>query len=212
MRIILLHGLFMHRLIMAPMAKRLQKLGWQVENLSYPSTSTDKRRLFNTFDKIIKDGPVLMIGHSLGGLVIKNYLITRQVPAEKVPLVITLGTPHQGAEIAKDMDKFNIQKLLGSSVQFGLLPENLKASWHLPQKLISIAGNVKLGARPLLDRVWRDGVEESDGTVSIAETKVDGMHEHIIVRQTHTSMVYSKSVVQLIDKYATQVKEGSVLK
>lgn len=211
MRIILLHGLFMHRLIMTPMAKRLKKLGWEVENLSYPSTSTDKRRLFNTFDKIISDGPVLMVGHSLGGLVIKNYLATRKVSADKVPLVITIGTPHQGAEIAKDMDKFNIQKLLGSSVQFGLLPEQFESSWHLPQKLISIAGNVKLGARPLLDRVWRDGVEESDGTVSIAETKVQGMHEHIVVRQTHTSMVYSKSVVQLIDKYAQMVKSKATI-
>ena len=201
----------MHRLIMTPMAKRLQKLGWEVENLSYPSTSTDKRRLFNTFDKIISDGPVLMVGHSLGGLVIKNYLTARKVSADKVPLVITIGTPHQGAEIAKDMDKFNIQKLLGSSVQFGLLPDDFESSWHLPQKLISIAGNVKLGARPLLDRVWRDGVEESDGTVSIEETKVQGMHEHIVVRQTHTSMVYSKSVVQLIDKYAQMVKSKAII-
>ena len=205
MKIILLHGLFMHRLIMTPMAKRLEKLGWQVENLSYPSTSTDKRKLFNSFDKIIEDGPALMIGHSLGGLVIKDYLKNHKISVAKVPLVITLGTPHQGAEIAKDLDKFNIQRMLGSSTQFGLLPNKFESSWQLPQQLISIAGNVKLGARPFLDRVWRDGVEESDGTVSIAETKIQGMSKHIIVRQTHTSMVYSKEVVRLINQYASTI-------
>ncbi len=206
MKIMLLHGLFMHRLIMTPMAKRLQKLGWQVENLSYPSTRTDRRRLFKIFDQLIGDGPVLMVGHSLGGLVIKDYLKTHQVPLSKVPMVITLGTPHQGAKIAKDLEKLNIQKMLGSSLQFGLLPKDFESAWHLPQQLISIAGNIKLGARPLLDRVWREEVEESDGTVSIAETKIAGMSEHIIVRHTHTSMLYSRDVVKLINQFALKIQ------
>ncbi len=196
----------MNKVIMAPLAKRLEALGYDVENISYSSTKADKTRLFNTIDKAIADGPALMLGHSLGGLVITDYLFTKQVSINKVPMVITLGTPHQGAQITKDMEKLNIDGLLGSSPQFGILPKNFKKSWPVPQQLISIAGNVKLGARPLLDRVWREEVAESDGTVSIAETKIPGMSEHITVRQSHTSMVYSRKVVKIIDRFAQQLR------
>ncbi|TKB47083.1 lipase family alpha/beta hydrolase [Thalassotalea mangrovi] len=202
MKIVILHGLFMNRLIMAPMARRLEKMGWQVDNLSYPSTSSDKEALFDTLQVAIAEGPVIMIGHSLGGLVIRDFLKHRQIDSDTVPLVITLGTPHQGARIAEDLAKLNIQGMLGSSTQFGLLPSHYDAEWNLPNHLISIAGNLKIGARPLLDRVWRDGVEESDGTVSVDETRISGMTKHIVVQQTHTSMVYSRDVIRLIDKYA----------
>lgn len=190
---------------MTPLAKRLQKLGWEVENISYPSTRADKQLLFATIDKHVNAGPAILLGHSLGGLVITEYLFTHQIATKRVPLVITMGTPHQGAEITKDMEKLNLDSLLGSSIQFGLLPKNFTKSWPLPQKLVSIAGSVKLGARPLLDRVWRDGVEESDGTVSINETQIPGMSEHIVVKQTHASMVYSKEVVEIIDRIAQQM-------
>nr|WP_171022259.1 triacylglycerol lipase [Thalassotalea litorea] len=194
----------MNRLIMAPMALRLEKLGWEVDNLSYPSTSSDKAALFDVLAESVGEGPVVMVGHSLGGLVIKDFLEHRKVSEVKVPLVITLGTPHQGATIAEDLAKLNIQGMLGSSPQFGLLPSHYEPEWDLPNKLISIAGNVKIGARPLLDRVWRDSVEESDGTVSVEETRIEGMSEHILVQQTHTSMVYSKDVLRLVDKLSRQ--------
>ncbi|QBY04859.1 triacylglycerol lipase [Thalassotalea sp. HSM 43] len=200
MKIVILHGLFMNKIIMAPLANRLVQLGHIVENISYPSTKADKEKLFHSIDKRVGDGPTVLLGHSLGGLVATEYLFTRQVSVERVPLVITLGTPHQGAQIAEDMKKVNIQHLLGSSTQFGLLPKRFTKSWPVPQKLISIAGSIKIGARPLLDRVWRDGVEDSDGTVSIAETRIPGMTEHIVLNQTHTSLVYSKDVVSIIDE------------
>ena len=206
MKIILLHGLFMHRLIMSPLAKRLAKLGWQVENLSYPSTKADKEALFQIIDAAIGDDQAIMVGHSLGGLVIKDYLKSRQLPITKVPMVITLGTPHQGAKIVKDMEKVRLQGILGSAVQFGLIPTQFSERWQLPQQLISIAGNVKIGPRPVLDKVWRDDIEESDGTVSIEETRLSGMTDHIVLRQTHTSLVYSKEVVTLIDKFANSVR------
>ncbi|WP_394172607.1 lipase family alpha/beta hydrolase [Thalassotalea litorea] len=190
----------MNRLIMAPMALRLEKFGWDVDNLSYPSTSSDKEVLFDALQESVGQGPVIMVGHSLGGLVIRDFLKHRKIAPDTVPLVITLGTPHQGATIAEDLAKLNIQGMLGSSPQFGLLPSHYEPEWDLPNKLISIAGNLKIGARPLLDRVWRDGVEDSDGTVSVEETRIEGMSEHILVQQTHTSMVYSKDVIKLVDK------------
>ncbi|WP_371188195.1 esterase/lipase family protein [Thalassotalea maritima] len=200
MKIVILHGLFMNKLIMAPLALRLEQLGYNVVNISYPSTNADKSRLFEHIDEQVGEGPAVLLGHSLGGLVITDYLVHQDVSVERVPMVITLGTPHQGAQIAKDMKRVNIDNLLGSSTQFGLLPTDMSKTWPVPQKLISIAGKVKLGARPLLDRVWRDEIEESDGTVSINETQIPGMSEHIVVKHSHTSMVYSREVVNIIDK------------
>ncbi len=212
MKIILLHGLFMHSLIMSPLAKRLTKLGWQVENLSYPSTKTDKRHLFKKLDDVVEHGPALMVGHSLGGLVIKEYLLTHQVSVEKVPMVITLGTPHQGSRIVEELQKINLHTLLGTSIDFGLIPTEFEQEWPLPQKLISIAGKLKIGARPLLERVMRDDITESDGTVSVAETEIPGMSKHIVINHSHTSMVYAKQTVTLIDQFANQIKKSTAHK
>ncbi|MCV5214889.1 hypothetical protein OFC53_26975, partial [Escherichia coli] len=66
------------------------------------------------------------------------------------------------------------------------------------QKLGSIAGTMPIGARPLL---IRNDNTMSDGTVTVEETRLDGMQEHIEVKQTHTSLIYNTFVPQQIDHF-----------
>lgn len=44
---------------------------------------------------------VILVGHSMGGLAIRAWLATHQVPASRVRRVVTIGTPHLGTWLAR---------------------------------------------------------------------------------------------------------------
>lgn len=58
-------------------------------------------------------------------------------------------------------------------------------------KLGSIAGTTRLGLGLLIPGL----PQPSDGTVSVEETRFEGMTDHIELAVTHTSMLYSEEVL-----------------
>ncbi len=44
MKIVILHGLYMHGLVMQPLAQRLNKLGYQTEVISYNTLAIDDEK------------------------------------------------------------------------------------------------------------------------------------------------------------------------
>jgi pimeloyl-ACP methyl ester carboxylesterase len=44
---------------------------------------------------------VLFVAHSMGGLVVQEFLLTYRIDPNKVPLLFQFSTPHEGSEIAK---------------------------------------------------------------------------------------------------------------
>ena len=41
----------------------------------------------------------------------------------------------------------------------------------------------------------------SDGTVTVEETKIEGMTDHIEMRSAHTTMIYNSAVPKQIDHF-----------
>ncbi|USD67673.1 triacylglycerol lipase [Vibrio sp. SCSIO 43136] len=197
MKIIILHGLYMHGIVMRPLATKLRNLGYRTKLISYNSLAINERQLFKTLDNALaEDMPNIFIGHSLGGLIIKRYLNARQLSPEHVSHVIALGSPLQGASIVDLLSEFGLKPLLGNSPSHGL--DKHQDEWTLPQKLGSIAGTLPIGARSFL--LWPDK-SLSDGTVTVEETKISGMTDHLLMKNTHTSLVYSNKVVTQIDHF-----------
>lgn len=62
----------------------------------------------------------------------------------------------------------------------------------------SIAGTLPLGARPLL---LMDNHTLSDGTVTVEETKIAGMTDHLMARSSHTGLIYSRFIAKQIDHF-----------
>ena len=88
---------------------------------------------------------------------------------------------------------------LGNAVSHGL--EEHQDKWKFSQKLGSIAGTIPIGVRPLL--MMRG---KSDGTVTLEETKIDGMSDHIEIKSSHTSLIYSSEVPAQIHHFITANK------
>lgn len=197
MKIIILHGLYMHGMVMQPLSHRLRDLGYHTKILSYNSVAIDEKKVFASIDAALsKESPNVLVGHSLGGLIIKHYLQSRQHSENKVSHVVTIGSPMQGASIVSRIQELGMSVILGNSPSFGLAQH--EGTWQQPQKLGCIAGTLPLGARSLL---MMDNKMMSDGTVTVEETKIEGMTDHIEIRSSHTSLIYTSWVPRQIDHF-----------
>lgn len=197
MKIIILHGLYMHGLVMQPLSQKLRKLGYETQVLSYNTVAIDESSLFDSIDHSLNPLTAnVLVGHSLGGLMIKRYLANRQPSTSLISHVVAIGSPLKGASIVGRIQDLGLGAILGNSPRHGLNRHD--DAWDFPQKLGSIAGTMPIGARPLL---IRNDNTMSDGTVTVEETRLDGMQDHIEVKQTHTSLIYNTFVPQQIDHF-----------
>ncbi|HGS4697700.1 TPA: triacylglycerol lipase [Vibrio parahaemolyticus] len=194
MKIIILHGLYMHGLVMQPLSQKLRKLGYETQVISYNTVAIDESSLFDSIDHSLNPLTAnVLVGHSLGGLMIKRYLANRKPTTSLISHVVAIGSPLKGASIVGRIQDLGLGAILGNSPHHGLNKHD--DAWAFPQKLGSIAGTVPIGARPLL---IRNDNTMSDGTVTVEETRLDGMQDHIEVKQTHTSLIYNTFVPQQI--------------
>ncbi|HHF3079367.1 TPA: triacylglycerol lipase [Vibrio diabolicus] len=197
MKIIILHGLYMHGLVMQPLSQKLRKLGYETQVLSYNTVAIDESSLFDSIDHSLNPLTAnVLVGHSLGGLMIKRYLANRKPTTSLISHVVAIGSPLKGASIVGRIQDLGLGTILGNSPHHGLNKHD--DAWAFPQKLGSIAGTMPIGARPLL---LRNDNTMSDGTVTVEETRLDGMQDHIEVKQTHTSLIYNTFVPQQIDHF-----------
>ena len=105
--IILLHGLyhnsggwllFRHRLLAAGF-QNIYALNYRSFFTSFEATLRKLERFLGDVRREAPDRPVILIGHSLGGLLARAY--AERADSIDVPeLVLTLGTPHQGSKMA----------------------------------------------------------------------------------------------------------------
>ncbi|HHX8290458.1 TPA: triacylglycerol lipase [Vibrio diabolicus] len=197
MKIIILHGLYMHGLVMQPLSQKLRKLGYETQVISYNTVAIDESSLFDSIDHSLNPLTAnVLVGHSLGGLMIKRYLANRKPTTSLISHVVAIGSPLKGASIVGRIQDLGLGAILGNSPHHGLNRHN--DAWAFPQKLGSIAGTMPIGARPLL---IRNDNTMSDGTVTVEETRLEGMQDHIEVKQTHTSLIYNTFVPQQIDHF-----------
>lgn len=189
--VILIHGIYMHGVLMQPLARRLQAGGFRTLIFNYPSlrrsSAVNAARLADRVARLDTD-TVHFVGHSLGGLVLRHLMVEHE---SRLPpgRCVTLGTPHQGSLVADWMQRRHLGWLLGASRTQGLLggaPE-----WPQTRDLGSLAGIARHG----IGRVLVCLPEPHDGTVTVAETRCPGMRDHVCVPGNHTRLLYSSPVV-----------------
>jgi len=186
---------------MLPLARRLKKLGWQCELFGYSSVfqrpAANVRRLAQRVAELqaIEDAePLHLVGHSLGGLVILKML----ADCDSVDCrgrVVLLGSPLNGSAVARRMmGNRALRPWVGRAAE--LLDAGLD---DLPgdREVAAIAGTSSLG----VGRLFADLDKPHDGTVTVAETKVPGLADHLELPVSHTGLVLSRNVAQATDAF-----------
>lgn len=183
-RVVLVHGLWNSPWWLLPLARRLRGHGFKVEGFGYPSILGGPEPALQALVTRLRGGPTChLVGHSLGGLLAVEAV--RRAPELPVQRVVCMGSPLRGSATARFLAGHRaLAWVLGRSAP--LLLSGCQP-WQGSQQVGVIAGDVPRGVGRLLAAVG----PESDGTVALAETCLDGAAARCQVRASHTGLVLS---------------------
>jgi triacylglycerol lipase len=104
--LLLIHGYGCSRAAWWWQRRHLEAAGWRVATINleplYASIENYLEPLARRIDEVLEESGaqrLILVGHSMGGLVARAYL--RRHGTSQVVLLVTLGTPHGGSELAK---------------------------------------------------------------------------------------------------------------
>jgi len=192
--IVLVHGLWMNGMDMTLLRIRLRKSGYHCQQFCYATvrkTPLQNALDLNAYIDEIDSPTVHFVCHSLGGLVIRHLF--HEYPHQRPGRIVTLGTPHKPSSAAKQFSRFALSRMtLGKSIVNGL-SGNVPA-WQGSHDLGVIAGTFWFGAGMLVAAI----PSPSDGTVSVEETRLAGMQDHITLTASHLGLVLSRTAAKQI--------------
>jgi len=186
--VVLVHGIWMHGVMMRVLGNYLEQQGYRTRQVSYEfldqSPAENAATVYTEIESI--DTPVVhLVGHSLGGIVILHLL--QQHPDIPPGKVVLLGSPVRGSHLARNIHANKmLRPLLGRSVEQGLLggaPE-----FRSDRPIGVITGSQRFGVGAMVLKT----VETNDGAVAESETRLTGTEVRLSVPYSHSAMIFSK--------------------
>jgi pimeloyl-ACP methyl ester carboxylesterase len=183
---------------MRVLSARLAARGYAVQQFNYPSVRgslDDNAAALERFVAAVPGDVVHLVGHSLGGVLIRA-LLERGVP-QRMGRVVYLGSPLRGSRTAR-----RVARLPGGYFIAGrtLLEHDARGGfteWCAGVEAGGIAGALAFGAGLLVGPFG----EPNDGTVAVAETQVEGLADHIVLRVSHVALLWSKLVGEQVEHF-----------
>jgi pimeloyl-ACP methyl ester carboxylesterase len=189
--VVLVHGLWMHGIAMSLMRRRLERDGYRVFAYSYPSVRLAFAENTARLAQYLRDVGALrahFVAHSLGGLIALRMI---EEASDVVPgRVVLAGTPVGGSHAARSLVRLpGGRVLLGRNMSEWMEAGRFKCAAGC--EIGVIAGCLPVGAARI---VAPDLPAPHDGAVSVEETRLPGMRDHIVLNVSHSGMLLSRAV------------------
>lgn len=190
---------------MGELARRLEEKHYSVVNVDYNSREGHIDSLARTVIPSAlqrleekRCDKVNFVTHSMGGILVRSYLATNEIP--NLGRVVMLGPPNAGSEVVDQLKDWSFFQALNGPAGSELGTDSLSTPNRLGPvhfELGVIAGDRSInGINSLLMIPGND-----DGKVSVANTKVPGMKDHIVIHATHPMMMTNKQVIEQILRF-----------
>lgn len=192
-KVLLIHGIWMPALSMRWMAARLAQAGYEPALHAYAGAAGGPDAALPGLVARLGAGPTHVLAHSLGGLITLSTLAAH--PELPVRRVVCLGSPLCGSAAAGGLARRAwTAAALGRSADLllhGCPP------WRGRAEVAVIAGSTPHG----LGRYFGDLGPDSDGTVAVAETRLDGLTDHAVIAASHTGLLFSAEAAAMAAAY-----------
>jgi len=196
--VVYVHGLWQSGAESIWLRRRLsQDLDADARAFSYPSVAADAGANARALAKhltAIRADTLHLVGHSLGGLVILKLFDEDADAAGRLPpgRIVLLGSPLRGSRTAQNLARLPFgRKIMGVGVGEELLVPR-ERRWNRARDLGIIVGDLGFGLGRLVGTL--DG--PSDGTVLVEETQLPGAVDRVVLRVSHTGMLFSGKVAK----------------
>jgi pimeloyl-ACP methyl ester carboxylesterase len=204
--VILLHGLARSDGSMEKMEQVLTERGYFVQNIDYESTRFDIQTLARqaiepALEACPVDIPVHFVTHSMGGILVRQYLSENSI--DRLGRVVMLGPPNKGSEVVDKLGDFPGFYFINgdAGLQLGTgdtsVP-NLLGPANFDVGIIAGTRSINLILSSMIPGT-------DDGKVSVENTKLEGMNDHIEMEVTHPFMMQN---VEVIDQVIYYIENG----
>lgn len=208
-RIVCLHGIWMPGAGMLFVKHRLHtEHRYDVELFSYAPVTETLNDVASRLAGVVADGPAAhLVGYSLGGVVALRMLAS--YGDAQVHRVVCLGSPLCGSRAAFRLNQLDWgNQILGRTVNDGVL-DDAAHRWAKgvaeSHEVGVIAGSAPIG----IGRFVAGFDEPNDGTVAVAETRLPGARDHLVLPVSHKGILISRDVV---DQTAAFLRRGEFLR
>ncbi|MEZ0261527.1 MAG: esterase/lipase family protein [Alphaproteobacteria bacterium] len=188
--VVLLHGIGRTAATMTSLQRSLEKHGYTVLNLDYPSRKYTIEALALRLKPKIEEfnagngNKIHFVGYSMGGLVIQSFLAKYR--PDNLGRVVVMATPNEGSEVADALNARFVYRSFFGPAGGQLTTEHRTAGLEVPEidyDLGCIAGDRTVD--PISSYILINGPD--DGKVSVkSATGVKGAKDHIVVHASHT--------------------------
>ena len=205
--VILLHGLARSEISLRKLESVLQQEGYHTVNYNYPSTKFSVEKLAQdaisqALAQCPNDNTIHFVTHSMGGILVRQYL--SQHTLSNLGRVVMLGPPNQGSQVVDSLKDIPVFKLINgpAGVQLGTNDISLPKSLGAVNFDVGIIAGTR-SVNPFLSTMLPT---PDDGKVSVENTKIEGMSDHITMPVTHPFMMRNDRVIEQVLSYLKQGK------
>lgn len=204
--VVLLHGMAQSAWSMKPLEHDLQRVGYRVRNVDYPTRPYDVAGLVERFVQPVleacgHDQPIHLVTHSLGAILIRYYLQEASLPAGS--RIVMLAPPNHGSEVADHVRHWPLYRWWMGPVgqQMGTGDDSIV------HQLLPVDAEIGVIAASRSVQPWFSWLipGDDDGAVSVESTRLQEMRDFIVVRHSHTVLMFSHDVREQVAHF---LREG----
>lgn len=198
-----MHSLFVHGMGRTPLSGlpllwHLRRGGMTISTFGYLASAESfariKRRLVAAIGKAAARGDYVVVGHSLGGVLLRAALNELPAGVAQPRHVFLLGSPVGAARLAQRFSRNPIYRLLtGECGQVLASPSRMADVGRVLTPTTSIAG-----VRGVLHKRSPFGDELNDGVVSVSEISAEWIADAVHLPVVHTLLPASRLVAEVI--------------